>query len=232
MPVARIGSFLEFRNFGITPSLGLESAQLSQCVAEVQRRGWRGVFGNPVFGFHEDNLDVRQELPNLLQVWFWDVKIKNVEGIYALNKLKYFGVHDVRSPIDFSKLPNLETMVWTHKTKDRGVESLANLRTLDVWHYKPRSKSFEDLQIPSGVTSLSLNWANPATLSGLRRLPSLRFLEIARCRNLTSLDGLAEIAPSLEKLIAHTSGKLTSYIEVKNIPSLKLAVIHGNKIVG
>jgi hypothetical protein len=102
MSVERVGTFLEYREIGITPSLGLESALLRQCVEEVQRRGWRGVFGNPYFGFDEDNLDVLHQLPDLLQIWFWEINLKNVEGLYTLSSLRYFGVHDVRPSIDFS----------------------------------------------------------------------------------------------------------------------------------
>jgi hypothetical protein len=232
MPVERVGDFLEFHDLGITPSLGIESEHLTECVSEVTRRGWLGAFGCPTFGFNERDLNFLHQLPNLVQVWFWNVSLENIEGLYALKGLKYFGVHEDRPEINFSKFPGLETMVWFHKKKDSGIEGLSNLKMLNVWHFKPRSKSFEDLLIPSSLKELGLFWANPETLIGLPRLPLLERLEIHRCRSLKSLESLYEIAPNLETLIISTSGKLDVNSLPQELNALKTIRINNRVIRG
>jgi hypothetical protein len=216
MPIERKNGFLEFHDLGITPSLGLESSRLADCIAEVQRREWRGVFGNPGFGFRESDLDFLEALPELEQVWLWDGQLKDIEGLYALRDLRYLGIHPDRPGIDFSRFLSLETLVWAHNKHDPGVAELPMLRELFVWHFKPRAKSFDGLAIPQSVEQLEINWANPETLDGLPTLPRLRKLEFHRCRNLASLAGLDRIAPNLETLLIGSSGK----VDIDSLPAL------------
>jgi hypothetical protein len=56
-------------------------------------------------------------------VWFFDVSLQNVSGLYALTRLKSFGVHPKRPPIDFGKFSKLESMVWIFNQKDVGVDA-------------------------------------------------------------------------------------------------------------
>lgn len=230
MPVKQEGDFLEFKELGIAPSLGLESRQLQECIEEVKRRGWLGVFGNPDFGFKEDHLDWMMQMPDLIQVWFWDVDLKSIEGLYALEQLRYFGIHPRRPGIDFSHFPQLETIVWFHNKKDKCMKSLQKLRDLHVWHFKPRSGSFDGLEIPDTVERLDLNWANPDSLSGLPSLPRLKHLEIHRCRNLISLESLDTIAPNLETLVIGSSNKVKSETLPNYGPSLKRVLINGQSL--
>ena len=232
MPVERINQFLEFTDLGGTPSLGIESEKLSECVAELRRRGWLGAFGCPGFGFREANLDFLSQLPELEKVWFWDVALKNIDGLYFLTGLKYFCVHPDRPGIDFSKFLGLETMIWSHNKHDLHVGNLPKLRKLNVWHFKPRSKSFLDLAVPPSVESLELFWANPESLAGMTPLPNLRKLGIHRCRNLRSLTQLAEIAPSLETLIVTTSSKVDSGSIPLNLNTLQTVVVDGKRFKG
>jgi hypothetical protein len=57
MSVERIGKFLQFNDLGITPSIGIETEIIDECIAEVISKGIKGVFGCPVFGFKQDNLN-------------------------------------------------------------------------------------------------------------------------------------------------------------------------------
>ena len=207
MPIAREGGFLLFPEARPGPQLGLESDMLADCIDECRSRLYPGVFGNPGFGFRERDLDCLRALPHLQAVWFWDVALDNVDGLYALPDLRSFGVYE-RPAVDFSLLPKLEALVWMHKGGDRQVESLDRLNDLYVWHFKPRSKSFADLQLLPDVAEMQILWANPPTLAGLKPNPKLRRLEIHRCRNLESLDLLPELYPALEHLVVDACGRI------------------------
>lgn len=65
MPIERIERYLETSDLGVTPSLGVESRILDDCVNEVRRRGIRGVFGSSSFGFNEDNFDFLKRIPEI-----------------------------------------------------------------------------------------------------------------------------------------------------------------------
>lgn len=208
MPIAREGQFLVSRDLAHTPSLGLESATLDACLAEVRLRGFKAVFGSPVFGFLEESLDALEKLQGLEAIWFWDVNLRDIDAIYEHSSLQRFGIHDKRPPVDFSRLPLLKQVVWKHKASDVGIRSLSALERLHVWSYAPRSKSFADLELPSSLTALQVNWANPKTLDGMASVPGLRRLEIARCRNLEKLDAIPALFPNLEHLVITACGRI------------------------
>ena len=233
MPIAREGSFLVSHDLTEVPSLGLESANLDACVREARLHPYKSVFGSPAFGFFEETLDALNELPHLEYVWFWDIAFKNIEGIYALSKLKSFGVHPKRPAIDFSRLQSLRRLVWMYKPSDTGLSSL-QLDRLDIWRFAPKSKSFSGLQLPDTLEELQINWANPSTLEGLPTIPGLRRLEIHRCRNLESLAIIPRLFPDLEHLVVAACGRVRSGEGERlaaSVPSLKHAYVEDKKVV-
>jgi 23S rRNA-intervening sequence protein len=146
MPIARERRFLRWPDMRPAPGLGLESSRLEECVQEINRGQVMGVFGSPVFNFYESDLNVLTRIPHVEAIWFWDVDLKNIDGLYALDALRKFGVHPKRPAIDFSKLPKLKQLVWHHTRQDRGVSDLVALESLHSWRYRPRGSTFGGLR--------------------------------------------------------------------------------------
>ena len=232
MTIERKGEFLIDMELAGGLSIGIESDKLSACVKEARRRKAVGVFGAPYFGFKQDNLNFLAELPDLKSIWFWDVKLNNVEGVYALKHLKKFGIHPKRPGIDFSRLATLEQLVWDYNKKDTGVEALKRLKLFHIWHYNPKKKTFDSIVVPKSVTELQINWANPRSLDGLPVMPKLKRLEIARCRNLETLAALPQIAPRLDFLFVEACGRVSDgKTVVKKLSKLNNAFVHDTILV-
>jgi hypothetical protein len=212
--------------------VGIRSAR--QCVDEVRKVPFKGVFGNPGFGFRELTLDVLNELPYIEAVWFWDVALRNVDALYSLTQLSHFGVHPKRPAIDFSRLRNLNQLVWFHKPSDSGVRSLLALESLHVWHYRDKTKNLANLTLPSNLVELDINWANVETLDGLPMLPKLRRLEVHRCRNLRSFGDIAARFPLLEHLVVAACGRVEDGEGdrvARQLPNLKHAYVKDGLVI-
>ncbi len=220
MPIERLGEFLVMNGFRVSPSLGIESDNLDACVNEVNRVGIESVFACSFYGFREDNLDFLARMPQLTQVWFWDVLLRDVSGLYALRKLRYFGVCKRLQGIDFARLPTLREVVWNYEAKDTNLDTLPVIEHVDLWHFNPRSKSFAECELPTPLKHLGIYWANPASLDGLPYLPNCKELQIHRCRNLASLEGIDSIAPNLERLVMTTSGRCKDTSAVRRLTRL------------
>jgi hypothetical protein len=234
MPIEREGRFLVWRDMQHAPGLGLESAQLVQCVDEARNVPFKGVFGNPGFGFRELTLDVLNELHHVEAVWFWDVALRNVDALYSLTQLSHFGVHPKRPAIDFSRLRSLKQLVWFHKPSDSGVRSLPALKSLHLWHYRDKTKNLANLTLPPNLVELEINWANVETLDGLPMLPKLRRLEVHRCRNLRSLGDIAARFPLLEHLVVAACGKVQDGEGdrvARQLPNLKHAYVRDGFLI-
>lgn len=218
MPIKRIGKFLETDDLGIVKSLGIESAQLDECVSEIERRKIEGVFGTPCFGFKEEKLDFLKRLSGIRQVWFWDIALKSIDGIYEQTNLEYFGVSPKRPGIDFSRLQHLHDAVWHPVRNDTGIDALGNLKRLDIWRYKPKSKSFSDLRLPSSLEKIEFNWCNVESIRSLHELPRVTEMQFHYCRNLSAIDGIGTIAPNLKKLVITCCANLESFREALSLP--------------
>lgn len=235
MPIAREGRFWLTHDLAHTTCLGIESDNVDGCVGEIIDRGYRGVFGFHGFGFHGTDLDFLARIPDTEAVWFWDVKLASIDGLYSLKRLRHFGIHPKRPPIDFSRFPDLELAVWFHDKRDAGVSGLRKLRKLGVWRYKSPDGTLAGIEIPASVAELGLNWTNATSLHGLPSLPNLRRLEIARCRNLRDLGDLAAIAPNLEHLVVSSSGRFTAdalRARIHEFPRLRHAYAGGTLVKG
>ena len=232
MPIARAGKFLETADLGIVHSLGIESAQLDDCVAEINRREIRGVFGCPVFGFQERNLDFLERLQEIRQVWFWEIDLKDIAGLYSQPTLAYFGLSPKRPAVDFSHLPRLRDVVWHPVKHDRGLEQLTQLERLDVWRYKTRDSSFAGFELPGSLRKLEFNWCNQASLDGLPVMPTLEELQFHYCRQLKSLNGLSAVAPNLKKLVVTRCANLDAFDEALNMPLESVYInVRGKELV-
>jgi hypothetical protein len=210
------------------PSLGFQSARMDECVAHYHAQGFRGLFGNPHFGFEQDNLDFLREVDNATYVWLWDIELTNIDALYDLKELDYVGINPNRPGIDFSRFANLRKVVNHWNKSDEGISESA-ITHYDQWHFKPRLKEFAGLAIPEGVEELQFFQANPTSLAGLPVMPKLKELHIHRCRNLVDMTVLPEIAPNLEKLTSSESPRIQVTTGIQDHPTLTTAWVGGRE---
>lgn len=213
------------------PSIGIESARVDECLVHYHAGGFGGVFGNSSFGFRGANLDFLSAVSSARRVWFWDCSFDSVDGLYSLVDLDYCGVMEKRPGIDFSRFKNLRTLVCHWNKRDSGFCE-ASFKSLYLWHFNPRTKSFDAIAMPKGIERLELTWFSPGNLSGLPAMEGLVELQIHRGQNLSSLSQLAAIAPNLKKLVVTTCSRLTDYTEILSHPTIKLAIINGHRVKG
>ena len=221
MPIARQNEFLYAADLGDEPMLGLESRSLERCVDEAASRLIPGVFGSSRFSFSETSLSCLRRLPHLRQIWFWDVALSDIDGIYSLPDLSFLHLHGTRPPIDFQRIPSIRTLSIGWHAKDSGIAALHQTTKLYFWHHKPRTKAFRGAEFPPNLELLEINWSNASDLEGLPRLPRVRRLEFHRCRNLRTLDGVDELFPNTETLIVTACGRLEDRSAAERLTKLQ-----------
>lgn len=232
MPIALEDSgFYEWHEpINPVPALGIDSARIDETIACYHERPFRGLFGHKGFGFDQKNLDFLPEVSNAIYLWLWDIALDNIDGVYSLCELTHMGIHPKRPGIDFSRLPALRNVVNYWTKADTGI-SEATAIDYTLWRFKPRSKSFEGVEIPAGVKRLEFNWANPISLDGLPTLKNVKRLEIHYSRNLVDLSALPSIAPNLESLSIHSSKRVEPKQGVLDHPTLRSAFINDEVII-
>ncbi|MCG8435098.1 MAG: hypothetical protein MJA83_13810 [Gammaproteobacteria bacterium] len=201
--------FIFWEDASWTPSLGMDSDKLPECVSETKRRGLKGAFGTVPY-FRESNLHFLRQLPWLRATQFWDVKLDSLSGLYGLGGLEFLRVSGKRPALAFEKLSSLRQLVWDHQNSDTGLDALEDLEMMHLWRYRAEGAGSFRLRLPESLTELRIFWSDIETLDGLGPLPKLATLELGRCRYLKSLGPLAESCPNLEQLLVTASGRLTA----------------------
>ncbi|WP_227938171.1 hypothetical protein [Alkalihalobacillus deserti] len=227
MPIRKIGDFYVNIEDG-KKQLGIDSNNISGCIKEYKSGKYDGVFGNNGYGFKEDNFDFLHELSDVKKIWFWDVDLKNVEGIYSLKSLEHFGVHGKRKGINFAMLENLTEISTDWISKDENMDSCIHIENFYLWHHKPKEKSFEKYRFPNCSNEVHLNWSNVSDFTTLNGLKGMKKLEIHRSRNLISLKGIENYQDTLEEVFVDTCGNLSEYNFLRDFLKLKLAVVNGD----
>lgn len=234
MTIEKVGEFYKdegVAKLGILPSIGINSENLDRCLLEVKENNVERIFGHPNFGFKEDNLDFLQNISHVKQLHFWDVNLKNIDGIYCLNELESVSIEPKRPGINFSKLKKLKEIITDYHKADCGFNELNKVKLFHLWNFKPKTKSFCELLLPPNIEEFEITKANPVNLEGLQLLEKLKYLGIHYCRNIESIELLMEIAPNLEKLVVEKCSKLDKYSIIKKMPSIKFANINGKTII-
>lgn len=98
-------------------------------------------------------------------------------------------------------------------------------KSLIVWHFNPKSKSFCDLPCAEQLERLEINWANPTSFNGLGKFKKLRELELYYCSKINSLDGLTEINPELSLLSIFNVKKVNDFSDIgyfKKVENLRI----------
>jgi hypothetical protein len=234
MPIALEDGYYLSHDLAHVTCLGVDSGRLGECVARVKANRIKGVFGHSSYGFTGQDLDFLSEIPWVEAVWFWDINLNNIDGLYALSELRYFGVSPKRPPIDFSKFPKLRKAIVEPKAHDRGLGALSQLELLHIWRYRPKQKDFSALEFSDSLSELQINWANPSSLESLPEIRGLRRLEVHRCRNLESLGDLGTKFPNLEHLVVAACGRVLSgegERVIRDLPNLSHAYVRDAKLV-
>ncbi|MEZ4849091.1 MAG: hypothetical protein R3B93_10845 [Bacteroidia bacterium] len=225
--------YIDTENWGT--SLGIDSSNLKGCIEEYHnstsfsgRTKFNGLFGHESFGFKEINLDFLTHFKTLNHIWFWNVNLEDIQGVYSFREFESFGILGKRPPINFSKFSQIKVLTIDWTNKDTNLSGLKSLEEFYLWHHKPKEKNFEDFKFPSYCSNkVQLNWTNVETLESLNGLIGTKSLEIHRSRNLRSLRGIEKLSDSLEELIIRACGKLIEIQPGLDLPNLKRIHING-----
>ena len=167
------------------------------------------------FNSHKiENLDFLNEISFIECININDLNL-SYEPILKLNRLKkaILSINKKEQKIDFSQFSNLESLScdWYE-----GFPDLINnkkLNELRLWKFNPKSKSLNSLKLPKTILKLHLNQTNISDLNGFESI-FLEEFECYYCRNLISLDGIANFSEGIKTIIIENAKNLTNYLEL------------------
>lgn len=145
----------------------------------------------------------------------------NSEGmlrLYTFKNLNSLSFEHSSIKLDFSKLPQLETLYFKY---NKGVSNLGALKNLkDLLIFSLNVPSCEILSELTALEMLRLTRGNFTTLQGIENLKKVKRFDVAYNSKLTNAEAIADL-PSLERLHIEKCKLLTDFSFLKGNTSIK-----------
>lgn len=135
----------------------------------------------------------------------------DISAVNQLRKLKFLSLSNKNQAIDFSCFPELEdgSIDWNNKLIN--IATCKKLRRLVLWKYKPKSKSFLELDGLTALQSLEITESNIESFSGIESLVKLNSFEGTYLSKLESLAGIELLSKNIRTLVLNTCKSLKDY---------------------
>lgn len=160
------------------------------------------------------DLSFLREFPDLLYLELVDQPKLQTAPLQSLRNLRGLRIETPGSGLDFSWFPHLEVFVGDWHSDNKNLQQCRELRTLQVWNFKPASKDFTELARIVRLERLLLVKTNLESLRGIEMLEDLRYCEIAYAPQLRSLEALAEGELQLRELVLSHAKNITDYLPI------------------
>ena len=199
--------------------LVLTGLEIEKEIDYIRNNGITGLY--ITFGYYKGDgtLDFLSEIPFIKKLMLNHVNL-NIDGIYHLKNLTYltYNTDKKKYKLDFSQFQFLEEAYIEWHPSFPELSFNKQLKTLHLWKYNPKSKSLENLVLPTSLTELRLVHTNITSLVG--SYPFIKKLGIHYGRNLHTLKGIDD-AKKIEYLTVRNCKKLTEYSDIANCPNLQ-----------
>ena len=152
--------------------------------------------------------------------------IWDYEGIYKLKNLKALSViyRKSKPDIDYKRFKKLEYLSIDWYNEEIDLSENKYLKTLIIWKFKPKTKSFSYIKLPASLESFEITESNIQNFDGLI-LPNLKSFEGHYCSKLTSLEGLKNSSDDLKSFILGSCGNLTNYDDLQYCKNLEKIIL-------
>ncbi len=204
---------------GITVLIGKHNVQES--IQYIQTNHVKSV--EITYSYEESQIDFLSECPSIESLSLQGPNVKNLSGLYHLKSLKALAIDDAvpSLTIDFSQLTTLEEIYGTLPPKAVAINSLSNLKKMQIWGYKPKEKNLEGFTSLQSLTDLELIRSNITSLEGIQGLKKLSRLALFRMRALTDIEAIRYLSENLTKLQIEAAKKIQDFSPIGKIQSLE-----------
>lgn len=180
-----------------------------------------------VLDFDYTDVNFLKECPGIERLDLLNHFIKDLSGIYSLRNLRILSINETTTKDEFriGELKSLEEVYGQLPRKTAGLSGLNNLKTVQIWSYKPKAKNLTELSRLISLKELIITQSNLVTLEGIQGLEYLQMLQLNYLRSLIDVNALREVKAPLIDLEFESCNKVEDFSpigELKQLEQLKL----------
>ncbi len=152
----------------------------------------------------------------------------DMPNLQELNAQTIYGPkNEWNAMIDYSRLPNLETLSVGGKKGHQNLTSIKALRKLHLGQGQPTSRSLADFDF-CRLEELALSESQIRSLEGLEKATRLRKLSLTYCRTLEDITSLTSIGDTLTSLEIESCNKIKDFECLKKLLNLEELTLNGS----
>lgn len=187
------------------------------------------VYLNYADGWTGESLAFLEDLSKVEHLKVIAGKLTGVDSIEKMTSLKKLSLNcSIKEALDFSKLPELESIFLTWWRLADNILDSKKLR--HAYFDKLKLKDPNKLEGLANLESLTISNSQIDNLNFLTKLNGLSSLELINCRKLKDFEAISSLL-NLKSLTVRGCGNLTSLDFLRTLDNLEILIISDNKSI-
>jgi hypothetical protein len=205
-------------------TLRVSSEHLSECLELIKKHKFKFITIDK--DYHNSEIDFLEECPLIEKLSLSSEAVKNFNGLSFLINLKVLAIHlNNRTKLDLGDLSSLEELYGELPARTTGLSNLKNLKRVQIWSYKPSSKTFAELGEIENLEVLHLIQAHIESFEGIGQFKILQELDLYGLNKLTDISSIELLRSSLKILTMENCKNIQDFMPIGSLDNLEFLTL-------
>lgn len=222
MPSYKIGNVKIVRYIDDTvDTLIVSSEHLSESLEIIKGQNFKSIsIGG---SYNLSDIDFLKECQHIEKLYLKGENLRNFDGLSYLVNLKIIAMNDLNKKVklDLGNLFSLEELYGELPTRATGLSKLKNLKRMQIWGYKPLSKTYSEIGEIENLEVLHLIQAQIESFEGIGQFKILQELDLYGLNKLKDISSIGLLRNSLRKLIMENCKNIQDFMPIGSLDSLE-----------
>lgn len=202
-------------------TLIVSSEHLSECLELIKVHNFKSISIGESYNLSD--IDFLKECSQIEKLYLKGENVINFEGLSFLVNLKFIAMNYLNKKVklDLGNLFSLKELYGELPTNTTGLAKLKNLKRIQIWSYKPRSKTFTELGEIENLEVLHLIQAKVESFEGIGQFKTLQELDLYGLNKLTDISDIGLLKSSLRNLILENCKNIQDFSPIVSQDNLE-----------
>lgn len=201
-------------------TLVVTSEHLSECLNLIKTQNFKFILIDK--SYDKTEIDFLKECTDIEKLTIYSLAVKNFNGLSFLINLKVLALHlNNNTKLDLGDLSSLEELYGELPARTTGLSRLKNLKRVQIWSYKPRSKTFAELGEIENLEVLHLIQAQIESFEGIGQFKLLQELDLYGINKLTDISAIGLLRSSLKILTMENCKNIQNFNPIGSLENLE-----------
>lgn len=177
--------------------------------------------------YNLSDINFLKECTHIEKLYLKGDHVRNLEGLSFLVNLKILAMNDLykKVKLDLGNLSSLEELYGELPTNTTGLSKLKKLKRIQIWGYKPLSKTFAELGEIENLEVLHLIQAKVESFEGIGQFKLLQELDLYGLNKLTDISAIGLLRSNLRTLTMENCKNIQDFKPIGSLENLEYLIL-------